>query len=108
MSTVLEKTIPAMSTPVAGGWSDRLNGLGRFLRRNPALVVGLSLLLALFLFAAIGAYLTDPEDAQPLAARPLLKPSVDYPFGTDKLGRDSLPRLSPASRSPCALACWLG
>ncbi len=66
----------------------RWNSLGRFLRRNPALVLGLVLLTLLFLFAVIGAYVTDPKDAQPLAARPLLKPSAAYPFGTDKLGRD--------------------
>jgi len=58
------------------------------LRRNPALVIGLSLLLALLLFVVVGSYLTDIDDAQPLAARPLQKPSADYPFGTDKLGRD--------------------
>lgn len=66
----------------------RLRGLGRFLRRNPALVTGFVLLLALFLFAFIGSYITDIKDAEPLAARPLLKPSAEYPFGTDKLGRD--------------------
>lgn len=88
MSTVLDKTIPTRPLPVAGSWADRVNSLGRFLRRNPALVTGLLLLLALFVFAVIGAYMTDIEDAQPLAARPLLPPSVDYPFGTDKLGRD--------------------
>ncbi|MFN8444833.1 MAG: ABC transporter permease [Caldilineaceae bacterium] len=65
-----------------------LRGVGRFLRRNPALVIGAVLLLALLLFALIGWFITDPKDAQPLAARPLLKPSADYPFGTDKLGRD--------------------
>ncbi len=64
------------------------SGFGRFLRRNPALVAGLTLLSLLFLFVVIGSYITDPKDAQPLAARPLLKPSADYPFGTDKLGRD--------------------
>jgi peptide/nickel transport system permease protein len=46
------------------------------------------LLLILFLFALIGALVTDVDDAQPLAARPLLPPSLEYPFGTDKLGRD--------------------
>jgi peptide/nickel transport system permease protein len=69
-------------------WRERLGSIGRFLRRNPALVAGLVLLLALLLFTVVGAYLTDPEDAQPLAARPLQKPSAEYPFGTDKLGRD--------------------
>jgi peptide/nickel transport system permease protein len=66
----------------------RLRGLGRFLRRNPALIIGFLLLLTLFLFAVIGAYVTDPKSAEPLAARPLQKPSAEYPFGTDKLGRD--------------------
>lgn len=88
MSTVLNKTIPTRPIPAAGSWPDRVNSIGRFLRRNPALVIGLLLLLALFLFAVIGAYMTDIKDAQPLAARPLLPPSADYPFGTDKLGRD--------------------
>jgi len=80
--------MPATPLPVAGGWSDRVGGIGRFLRRNPALVIGLSLLLALLLFVVVGSYLTDIDDAQPLAARPLQKPSAEYPFGTDKLGRD--------------------
>jgi len=88
MSTVLEKTMPAPPTAVAGVWSDRFGSVGRFLRRNPALVIGLILLLALFAFAVIGAFMTDIEDAQPLAARPLQPPSAEYPFGTDKLGRD--------------------
>jgi peptide/nickel transport system permease protein len=65
-----------------------VGNVGRFLRRNPTLVWGLILLLSLFLFALIGAYVTDAKDAQPLAARPLLPPSLKYPFGTDKLGRD--------------------
>lgn len=88
MSTMVEKTIPAPPTAAVGGLSERLGDIGRFLRRNPALVAGLTLLVALLLFTVIGSYLTDPEDAQPLAARPLLPPSADYPFGTDKLGRD--------------------
>lgn len=67
---------------------ERLRGIGRFLRRNPALVAGLVLLLSLFLFVVIGSYITDIKDSEPLAARPLLKPSAEYPFGTDKLGRD--------------------
>src|SRR5262245_34827339 len=74
--------------PVEAAWLLNLRGVGRFLRRNPALVIGLVLLLALFAFALIGALVTDAKDAQPLAARPLPKPSADYPFGTDKLCRD--------------------
>lgn len=82
---------PQSASSTAGSHPKSLAGLrsvGRYLRRNPALVTGLILLLALFLFALIGYLMTDPKDAQPLAARPLLKPSAAYPFGTDKLGRD--------------------
>ena len=67
---------------------ERFGDVYRFLARNPNLVWGIILLLALALFALIGARITDPKDAYPLAAPPLLSPSADYPFGTDRLGRD--------------------
>lgn len=67
---------------------ERLGDLRRFLARNPNLVWGIGLLLALTLFAVIGARITDAKDAYPLAAPPLQPPSAEYPFGTDRLGRD--------------------
>jgi peptide/nickel transport system permease protein len=85
-SRVLSNAQSAPGTPAK--LLTALYSIGRYLRRNPALVTGLVLLVALFLFALIGSYITNPKHAQPLAARPLLKPSADYPFGTDKLGRD--------------------
>jgi len=66
----------------------RVGDFGRFLVRNPNLVWGTLFLLALLLFAVIGANITDEKDAYPLSAPPLLQPSADYPFGTDRLGRD--------------------
>lgn len=89
-SHVLPSAQRGMSESVGSTRGEQIAGLGRFLRRNPALVTGLVFLILLFLFAVIGSYATDVKDAQPLAARPLLKPSLDYPFGTDKLGRDLL------------------
>jgi len=76
------------SSTASSGLLTGMRSAGRFLRRNPALVAGLVLLVALFLFSLIGSFITDIKDAEPLAARPLQKPSLDYPFGTDKLGRD--------------------
>lgn len=67
---------------------ERLGDLRRFLARNPNLVWGVVLLVGLLLFAVIGAIVTDGEDAYPLSAPPLLPPSAEYPFGTDRLGRD--------------------
>ena len=87
-SHVLPSAQRGLSESVETTRGEQIAGFGRFLQRNPALVAGMVLLLALLAFAVIGAYLTDPEDAQPLAARPLLPPSAEYPFGTDKLGRD--------------------
>ena len=87
-SHVLPSAQRGMSESVESTRGEQIAGVGRFLRRNPALVTGLVFLILLFLFAVIGAYTTDPRGAQPLAARPLQKPSLDYPFGTDKLGRD--------------------
>lgn len=89
-SHVLPSAQRGLSASVQSTWRDQAAGLWRFLKRNPALVAGLVLLTLLLLFAVIGSYTTNPKDAQPLAARPLLRPSLDYPFGTDKLGRDLL------------------
>jgi peptide/nickel transport system permease protein len=62
----------------------------RYLRRNPSLTVGIALLAALGLFIIIGNLLVDTEDARPLSVPTLRPPSHDYPFGTDRQGRDLL------------------
>lgn len=62
----------------------------RYLRRNVALVIGLALLGILVLFMGIGALIVDVANAQPLSAPALQPPSWDYPFGTDRQGRDLL------------------
>jgi peptide/nickel transport system permease protein len=61
-----------------------------YLRRNPSLAVGLLLLGLLITFMAVGALLVDTQNAQPLSAPALQPPSWDYPFGTDRQGRDLL------------------
>jgi peptide/nickel transport system permease protein len=61
-----------------------------YLRRNVSLVVGLGLLGILVLFMVVGALLVDTGNAQPLSAPALQPPSWDYPFGTDRQGRDLL------------------
>jgi peptide/nickel transport system permease protein len=60
----------------------------RYIRRNPSLALGIALLLALALFVVIGSFMVDTEDARPLSAPALRAPSSDYPFGTDRQGRD--------------------
>jgi len=67
-----------------------MRGAFRYLRRNPSLALGIALLAALALFVVIGGMLVDVEDARPLSAPTLRAPSWDYPFGTDRQGRDLL------------------
>lgn len=61
-----------------------------YLRRNPSLVAGLTLLGILLLFMVVGGLTVDTANAQPLSAPTLQPPSWDYPFGTDRQGRDLL------------------
>jgi peptide/nickel transport system permease protein len=59
-----------------------------FFRVNPMFTSGVLLLLALFLFGAIGSATIDHKRAN-MGAVPLnLAPTVKYPLGTDGLGRD--------------------
>jgi len=67
-----------------------MRGIVRYLRRNPSLALGTVLLAALALFVVIGGMLVDIEDARPLSAPTLRAPSWEYPFGTDRQGRDLL------------------
>jgi peptide/nickel transport system permease protein len=62
----------------------------RYLCRNPSVAVGIALLVALGLFVMVGNFVVDTQDARPLSAPALRPPSADYPFGTDRQGRDLL------------------
>jgi peptide/nickel transport system permease protein len=60
------------------------------MRRNKSLVVGLGLLSALVLFVGFGRILVDTAKSRALSAPILRPPSWQYPFGTDRQGRDLL------------------
>jgi len=59
-----------------------------YLRRNLSLAVGLVLLSALGLFVVIGHLVVDTSKSRPLSAPAVQAPSIAYPFGTDRQGRD--------------------
>jgi peptide/nickel transport system permease protein len=65
-----------------------VRGALRYVRRNPALGIGLFLLFALLAFVVIGHLTVDTIQYRPLSARPLQPPSRELPFGTDKQGRN--------------------
>ena len=88
MSTLVESQARSGRRSYESTRRQRIGDIWRFLRRNPNLVWGILLLLALLIFTAYGTTITDEQDAYPLSAAPLQAPSADYPFGTDRLGRD--------------------
>jgi peptide/nickel transport system permease protein len=82
---------PALVAPAsAPGQGNRLRKLLLYLRRNPALPVGMVLLLLIAIFVLVGASVTSPEDARPLSFRPSQPPSAEHWLGTDRLGKDIL------------------
>ncbi|MEZ4562413.1 MAG: ABC transporter permease [Thermomicrobiales bacterium] len=81
----------ATTMDLASARESRLEGIrsfGRYTRRNPALGVGIFLLLALLLFVIIGHLTVDTSQYRPLSVRPLQPPSWELPFGSDKQGRN--------------------
>ena len=64
--------------------------VGRYLRRNPSLVLGALLILALFAFSLLGRLFIDVDLANPLSAPRSQPPSAELPFGSDAQGRNLL------------------
>lgn len=62
----------------------------RYLRRNPSLAIGITIFLLLIAFTVIGLFTIDVKKAYPLAVRPKMPPSLQFPLGTDFFGRDLL------------------
>jgi len=78
-----------LTQPMPGGARlSRLRASRRYMRRNVSLVVGLLLLLTLALFVGLGHMVVDTSKSRALSAPVLRPPSLQYPFGTDRQGRD--------------------
>jgi peptide/nickel transport system permease protein len=78
----------ASSPPARSALADAADATLLYMRRNPSLVVGLSLLLVLLLFVVVGHQIVDTARARPLSARAIQPPSWALPFGSDRQGRD--------------------
>jgi peptide/nickel transport system permease protein len=85
-AAVQEQRLPA--PPERSALADAADATLGYLRRNPALIVGLALLLFLALFVIVGHQIVDVQRARPLSARAVQPPSWALPFGTDRQGRD--------------------
>jgi peptide/nickel transport system permease protein len=70
----------------------------RFVRRNPTMVAGVGLLLAMVCLAILAPYLrtVNPVEMNPIER--LRAPAADHWFGTDMYGRDSFSRVIYGSR----------
>jgi peptide/nickel transport system permease protein len=84
-----EQALPTFETR-GNSFGKVAENLLRYLRRNPELIAGLCLLLALMAFVLVGHAFVNMDRVRPLSTRPLLPPSASLPFGTDKQGRDLL------------------
>lgn len=67
---------------------DTWGNVRRYLRRNPTLLVGAFLLFCLLALWLVGSAVYDLSKANPLSVKPVQPPSLTYPLGSDKVGRD--------------------
>ena len=82
---------PTTTTTAPKAPTTTMGALLVFARRNPTIVIGGSLLLAMVFLAVFAPWIVgDPLAMAP--ANRLRPPSAENPFGTDHLGRDMLAR----------------
>lgn len=82
-------TTAATSRPRVGK-KRRLLSFLRYLRRNPIMITGLLILLALSLFVILGYLFYDTSTVEALSVPANQRPGSEFPFGTDRQGRDIL------------------
>jgi peptide/nickel transport system permease protein len=78
--------------------------LGRLILRRPAFALGVLLVLIYAGVAVVGPALTPYKPTQTNPRASLQPPSAEFPFGTDKFGRDVLTRVVYATRLDLAIA----
>src|SRR5215208_6191788 len=88
MSSAVQVLSTQEQRPVRGARGEAVYATGGYLRRNPALLIGLLFLSALLAFVVIGHLTVDTIESRPLSVRPLQPPSLELPFGSDKQGRN--------------------
>lgn len=80
---------PGQAQPqVEGRGSTTLGSVWAYLKRNPQLLAGLVLMLALFLFVVVGGMIVDPKKSAPLSAMPDMPPGFGGILGSESNGRD--------------------
>ncbi len=83
-----DRIVQIAEEPDWGSLRGKLLECGRYLARNPSLIVGLVLLGALAAFTGLGRLIVDVGTAAPLSGPPSAPPSAAFPLGTDAQGRN--------------------
>jgi peptide/nickel transport system permease protein len=97
MRTALRREAP-VAIPARPDRARRASTLGTFVRRNPRVLIG-GTIIVLLLIGAVAAPLIAPYDPIKVdVSNSLEPPSAAHPFGTDDLGRDVLSRVIWGSR----------
>lgn len=104
--TSAQAPAPAAARPAPG----RLDGLLRFLRKNPLTVVGLAIVVAWILIGLLAPAIAPYGPLQQKVVERLKPPSAAHLFGTDQLGRDIFSRVLYGGRIslPAGLLVVLG
>jgi peptide/nickel transport system permease protein len=88
MADVYEATAPLVEHVATG--PGRATEILVYCRRNPELVIGSIIVVALVLVGFVGPLFVNVGNAQAARTVPGLEPSARYPLGTDSQGRDLL------------------
>lgn len=75
----------------------------RLIRRRPSFIIG-SAIVTIWVFCAVLGDRITPHHPLDFRAKPHLKPSGSYPFGTDQTGRDVLSRVMAGARDVLKIA----
>jgi peptide/nickel transport system permease protein len=80
--------VPVMRDSFVGEMRVRAGGAVGHVWRNPKLLLGLILVVALLALGLFGPFFIDTDKAKPMSVAPDRAPSREFPFGTESQGRD--------------------
>lgn len=97
MAVATSSRVSAQEEHVRAGQS-LLNIAWRQLRRNPAAMTGLAIIVALIVIAVFAPFIAPYDPLQQNFRKALQPPSAEHLFGTDDVGRDILSRVIHGAR----------
>jgi len=91
-------TAPALPIAVPLPRADRTSSLRYFLRRNPRIIIGGTIVAVMIFIAATAPFISPYDPIKVDVSQILLPPSTSHLLGTDDLGRDVFSRVLWGSR----------